>query len=65
MYFITKLHDSESNYATPGHGNYEQAEGGSDESETSGFQVKIAAASQAVNIINAGGGHYRRCRTSM
>ena len=44
------------NYATPGrNGNYEQAEGDADASETSG-SGKVAAASQAVNIINLLGG---------
>ena len=56
MYFIANFMIQKFNYATPGrNGNYEQAEGGSDESETSG-SGKVAAASQAVNIINLLGG---------
>ncbi|MBZ2153087.1 PTS transporter subunit IIBC [Streptococcus australis] len=56
MYFIANFMIKKFNYATPGrNGNYEQAEGGSDESETSG-SGKVAAASQAVNIINLLGG---------
>ena len=56
MYFIANFMIKKFNYATPGrNGNYEQAEGGADESETSG-SGKVAAASQAVNIINLLGG---------
>ncbi len=56
MYFIANFMIQKFNYATPGrNGNYEQAEGGSEESETSG-SGKVAAASQAVNIINLLGG---------
>ena len=56
MYFIANFMIQKFNYATPGrNGNYEQAEGGADESETSG-SGKVAAASQAVNIINLLGG---------
>ena len=56
MYFIANFMIQKFNYATPGrNGNYEQAEGGSEESETSGSS-KVAAASQAVNIINLLGG---------
>lgn len=56
MYFIANFMIQKFNYATPGrNGNYEQAEGGEEESETSGSS-KVAAASQAVNIINLLGG---------
>lgn len=56
MYFIANFMIQKFNYATPGrNGNYEQAEGGAEESETSG-SGKVAAASQAVNIINLLGG---------
>ena len=56
MYFIANFMIKKFNYATPGrNGNYEQAEGGSAESETSG-SGKVAVASQAVNIINLLGG---------
>ncbi|RSK02462.1 PTS system glucose-specific EIICBA component [Streptococcus sp. A12] len=54
MYFIANFMIQKFNYATPGrNGNYEQAEGDSEASETSG---KVAAASQAVNVINLLGG---------
>ena len=54
MYFIANFMIKKFNYATPGrNGNYEQAEGDSEASETSG---KVAAASQAVNVINLLGG---------
>lgn len=56
MYFIANFMIQKFNYATPGrNGNYEQAEGGAEESETSGSS-KVAAASQAVNVINLLGG---------
>ena len=56
MYFIANFMIQKFNYATPGrNGNYEQAEGDADASETSG-SAKVAAASQAVNIINLLGG---------
>ena len=56
MYFIANFMIQKFNYATPGrNGNYEQAEGDVDASETSG-SGKVAAASQAVNIINLLGG---------
>ena len=56
MYFIANFMIQKFNYATPGrNGNYEQAEGGAEESETSGSS-KVAAASKAVNIINLLGG---------
>ena len=56
MYFIANFMIQKFNYATPGrNGNYEQAEGDADASETSG-SGKVAAASQAVNIINLLGG---------
>lgn len=54
MYFIANFMIKKFNYATPGrNGNYEQAEGDAEASETSG---KVAAASQAVNVINLLGG---------
>ena len=53
MYFIANFMIQKFNYATPGrNGNYETAEG----SEESSSEVKVAAASQAVNIINLLGG---------
>ena len=56
MYFIANFMIQKFNYATPGrNGNYEQAEGDVDASETSG-SGKVAAASQAVNVINLLGG---------
>ena len=56
MYFIANFMIQKFNYATPGrNGNYEEAEGDADASETSG-SGKVAAASQAVNIINLLGG---------
>ena len=56
MYFIANFMIQKFNYATPGrNGNYEQAEGDADASETSG-SGKVAATSQAVNIINLLGG---------
>ena len=56
MYFIANFMIQKFNYATPGrNGNYEQAEGDADASETSG-SGKVAAASQAVNMINLLGG---------
>ena len=56
MYFIANFMIQKFNYATPGrNGNYEQAEGDVDASETSG-SGKVAAASQAVNMINLLGG---------
>ena len=56
MYFIANFMIQKFNYATPGrNGNYEQAEGDLDASETSG-SGKVAAASQAVNVINLLGG---------
>ncbi len=55
MYFIANFMIKKFNYATPGrNGNYETAEGASEEA-TSGTP-KVAAASQAVNIINLLGG---------
>ncbi|RSI28844.1 PTS system glucose-specific EIICBA component [Streptococcus sanguinis] len=57
MYFISNFMIKKFNYATPGrNGNYETAEG-SDESSSSGSTGgKVAAASQAVNVINLLGG---------
>ncbi len=53
MYFIANFMIQKFNYATPGrNGNYETAEG----SEESSGEVKVAAGSQAVNIINLLGG---------
>jgi len=53
MYFIANFMIQKFNYATPGrNGNYETAEG----SEESSNEVKVAAGSQAVNIINLLGG---------
>ena len=55
MYFIDNFMIKKFNYATPGrNGNYETAEGASEEA-TPGTP-KVAAASQAVNIINLLGG---------
>ena len=53
MYFIANFMIQKFNYATPGrNGNYETAEG----SEEASNEVKVAAGSQAVNIINLLGG---------
>ena len=53
MYFIANFMIQKFNYATPGrNGNYETAEG----SEEASNAVKVAAGSQAVNIINLLGG---------
>ena len=53
MYFIANFMIQKFNYATPGrNGNYETAEG----SEEASSEVKVAAGSQAVNIINLLGG---------
>ena len=53
MYFIANFMIQKFNYATPGrNGNYETAEG----SEETSSVVKVAAGSQAVNIINLLGG---------
>ena len=55
MYFIANFMIKKFNYATPGrNGNYETSEGASEEA-TPGTP-KVAAASQAVNIINLLGG---------
>lgn len=55
MYFIANFMIQKFNYATPGrNGNYETAEGAS-EGAASG-ETKVAAASQAVNVINLLGG---------
>ena len=55
MYFIAKFMIKKFNYATPGrNGNYETAEGASE--EVASGETKVAAASQAVNIINLLGG---------
>ena len=53
MYFIANFMIKKFNYATPGrNGNYENADG----SEEASSEVKVAAGSQAVNIINLLGG---------
>lgn len=53
MYFIANFMIQKFNYATPGrNGNYETAEG----SEETSSEVKVAAGSQAVNIITLLGG---------
>ena len=53
MYFIANFMIQKFNYATPGrNGNYETAEG----SEEASSELKVAAGSQAVNIINLLGG---------
>ena len=55
MYFIANFMIQKFNYATPGrNGNYETAEGSSDDAAAG--QQKVAASSQAVNIINLLGG---------
>ena len=55
MYFIANFMIKKFNYATPGrNGNYETAEGASEEAAPG--TPKVAAASQAVNIINLLGG---------
>ena len=54
MYFIANFMIQKFNYATPGrNGNYETAEGAS---EGASSEVKVAAGSQVVNIINLLGG---------
>ncbi|WP_128836266.1 PTS transporter subunit IIBC, partial [Streptococcus sp. DD11] len=54
MYFIANFMIKKFNYATPGrNGNYETAESGEESAADGG---KVAAASQAVNIINLLGG---------
>ena len=55
MYFIANFMIKKFNYATPGrNGNYEIAEGASEDAAPG--ETKVAAASQAVNIINLLGG---------
>jgi len=55
MYFIANFMIQKFNYATPGrNGNYETAEGASEDAASG--ETKVAAASQAVNIINLLGG---------
>ena len=55
MYFIANFMMKKFNYATPGrNGNYETAEGASEDAAPG--ETKVAAASQAVNIINLLGG---------
>ena len=56
MYFIANFMIQKFNYATPGrNGNYETAEGSESASSEQGG-AKVAASSQAVNIINLLGG---------
>ena len=55
MYFIANFMIQKFNYATPGrNGNYETAEGASEDAAPG--ETKVAAGSQAVNIINLLGG---------
>jgi len=55
MYFIANFMIQKFNYATPGrNGNYETAEGASEDAAPG--ETKVAAASQAINIINLLGG---------
>ena len=55
MYFIADFMIKKFNYATPGrNGNYETAEGASEDAAPG--ETKVAAASQAINIINLLGG---------
>lgn len=55
MYFIANFMIKKFDYATPGrNGNYETAEGASEDAAPG--ETKVAAASQAVNIINLLGG---------
>lgn len=55
MYFIANFMIKKFNYATPGrNGNYETAEGASEDAAPG--ETKVAAASQAVNIIDLLGG---------
>ena len=55
MYFIANFMIKKFNYATPGrNGNYETAEGASEDAAPG--ETKVAAASQAINIINLLGG---------
>ena len=55
LYFIANFMIKKFNYATPGrNGNYETAEGASEDAAPG--ETKVAAASQAVNIINLLGG---------
>lgn len=55
MYFIANFMIQKFNYATPGrNGNYENAEGSSEDAAKG--EGKVAASSQAVNIINLLGG---------
>ena len=55
MYFIANFMIKKFNYANPGrNGNYETAEGASEDAAPG--ETKVAAASQAVNIINLLGG---------
>ena len=57
MYFISNFMIKKFNYATPGrNGNYETAEGSDEASSSESGNGKVAAASQAVNVINLLGG---------
>ena len=57
MYFISNFMIKKFNYATPGrNGNYETADGSDEASSSESTGGKVAAASQAVNVINLLGG---------
>ena len=57
MYFISNFMIKKFNYATPGrNGNYETTEGSDEASSSESTGGKVAAASQAVNVINLLGG---------
>ena len=57
MYFIANFMIQKFNYATPGrNGNYETADGSDEASSSEAGSGKVAAASQAVNVINLLGG---------
>ena len=57
MYLISNFMIKKFNYATPGrNGNYETAEGSDEASSSESTGGKVAAASQAVNVINLLGG---------
>ena len=57
MYFIANFMIKKFNYATPGrNGNYETADGSDESSSAEAGSGKVAAASQAVNVINLLGG---------
>ena len=57
MYLISNFMIKKFNYATPGrNGNYETADGSDEASSSESTGGKVAAASQAVNVINLLGG---------